>query len=431
MKKLKATLLLLLMCAGYTVQAQDTLRTNDTLAQSVSKLHSDIEALKKIKLSGYIQAQFQVADSSGIPSFEGGDFAPGVDKRFMVRRARLKVMYDNTLTQYVLQFDVSEKGLAIKDAYVKVTEPWLKTISLTAGMQNRPFGYEVPYSSSQRESPERGRMSQTLFPGERDLGAMITIQAPKTSSWNILKIEAGMFNGTGAPSAGKDASDFDFQKDFIGHIGINQVSKSEKIKYGIGASYYNGGYRQSNKYVYNLGMVKPDTLGFIVDSSDVNKGQIAKREYIGADAQLSFEFPFGITTLRGEYIQGGQPGTSSTTKSPQSDPAADTYKRKFNGGYFYFLQNIGQTKHQVVVKYDWYDPNTEVAGDEIGRSKTKLNKTDIKYSTLGLGWIYHWDHNVKFTTYYALVNNETSKNLAGYTKDIKDNVLTLRVQYKF
>lgn len=431
MKKLKTTFAALLLLAGYNAHAQDTINANDTLAQSVSRVLSDLDALKKIKISGYIQSQFQVADSSGISSFEGGDFAPGVDKRFAVRRGRLKVTYDNTLTQYVLQFDVTEKGVTIKDAYVKVTEPWLKSFSLTAGMQNRPFGFEVPFSSSQRESPERGRMSQIIFPGERDLGAMITFQAPKSSPWSTLKIEAGMFNGTGAPSPAKDASDFDFQKDFIGHISMNQVSKSEKVKYGLGVSYYDGGFRQSNKYVYNMGFVKPDTLGFIIDSADVNKGAIAKRQYIGADAQVSFEFPFGITTLRGEYIQGEQPGTSSTTKSPQADPAADTYKRKFNGAYLYFLQNIGQSKHQVVVKYDWYDPNTEVSGDEIGRSKSKLNKTDLKYSTLGLGWVYHWDHNVKFTTYYAMVTNETSKNLAGYSKDLKDNVLTLRVQYKF
>ena len=50
-----------------------------------------------------------------------------------------------------------------------------------------------------RESPERGRMSQLIFPNERDLGAMLTIQGPKLSNWNWLKLEAGLFNGTGAP----------------------------------------------------------------------------------------------------------------------------------------------------------------------------------------------------------------------------------------
>ncbi|HOZ91505.1 MAG TPA: porin, partial [Bacteroidia bacterium] len=138
-----------------------------------------LEKLSRIKISGYIQAQFQFADSAGQQSFNGGNFPAGVDKRFTVRRGRLKVQYDGkpiskgwSITQYVLQIDATEKGLALKDAYVKLTDPWVGWLSLTTGMQNRPFGYEIPFSSSTRESPERGRMSQIIFPGERDLGMM-------------------------------------------------------------------------------------------------------------------------------------------------------------------------------------------------------------------------------------------------------------------
>ena len=85
----------------------------------------------------------------------------------------------------------------------------------------------------------------------------------------------------------------------------------------------------------------------------------------------------------------------------------------------------------MLLKYDWYDPNTDVSSDEIGKSKTKLNKTDLKYTTIGLGWVYRWDTNIKITAYYDMVTNETSKNLSGFTKDLKDNVFTLRMQYKF
>ncbi|MEK6615058.1 MAG: hypothetical protein AABZ32_02940, partial [Bacteroidota bacterium] len=85
------------------------------------------------------------------------------------------------------------------------------------------------------------------------------------------------------------------------------------------------------------------------------------------------------------------------------------------------------------------DPNTDIAGDEIGKSVTapsgktfaKTGKQDLKYSTIGIGWVYRWDTNVKFTAYYDMVTNETSKNVSGATKDLKDNVFTLRVQYKF
>lgn len=420
-----------------TLIAQENTETpSDTLARAVSKLQDDLAILKKIKISGYIQAQFQVADSNGTPSFAGGNFAPNVDKRFMVRRGRIKFVYDNRLTQYVLQFNATETGVTTKEAYVKFTEPWMQAVSFQMGIFDLPFGHEVPYSSSSLETPERGRMSQTLFPDENDLGGMITFQMPKTSTWNFLKIEAAMVNGTQAK-----ATDFDWKKDFIGRISIAKTSKSEKFKYGAGVSYYDGGVRNGRKNVYTMGTDSAGHASFKGNTDTLNYGKIAKRQYMGADAQVSFDFPFGITTLKGEYIQGIQPGTSGTLKSPNTQPTTDTYLRNFNGAYFYFIQNIMNTKHQIVVKYDWFDPNTNVAGDDIGmsllankgQSFAKTGVTDLKFTTIGFGYNYKWDNNIKITLYYDLVTNEKSKNLSnkGYWKDIPDNVFTLRFQYKF
>ncbi|TAL63282.1 MAG: porin [Bacteroidetes bacterium] len=406
----------------------------DTQAVSILKLKNDLDLLKKIKISGYLQAQFQVADSNGIKSFAGGDFPANADKRFSVRRGRFKIAYDNALALYTIQVDVTEKGVGIKDAYVKITDPWTKALSLQAGVFDRPFGFEISYSSSMRETPERSRLFQTIFPDEREVGAKLTFQPPKTSKWNFLKIEGGIFNGSGPK-----AVDFDYQKDFIGNIGINKTNKKENINWGIRASYYNGGWRQNTSKVYTIAS---DSLGlnaFERDKDTLNYGAIAKRQYIGADAQISIDWVAGITSLRAEYIQGQQPGTSSTSKSPETQPTSDTYIRNFNGAYFYFLQNIAHTKHQLVLKYDWYDPNTDVEGDNIGKTVTapsgktfaKTGTTDLKYTTIGIGWVYRWDTNVKFTAYYDMVTNETTKNIALWGKDLTDNVFTLRMQYKF
>ncbi len=456
----------------------------DTLTPAVARNSFDIEALKRIKLSGYIQAQYQVADSAGQQSFNGGNFPAGTDKRFAVRRGRIKFQYDAlpnekgiSTSEYVMQFDVTEKGLTIKDVYARFTDKWIGWFSLTAGMQNRPFGYEIIYSSSMRESPERGRMSQIIFPGERDLGSMITIQGPKTSSWNWLKLDAGFFNGTGARGPGLDASDFDKKKDFIGRLGISKSTTNEKIKYGLGVSTYIGGFRQDQSNSYKYGTDSNGVKAFVIDvkkadvATDISARKSIKRNYLGADAQLSIDWLIGLTTLRAEYIQGVQPATSVSSASAtgpatstvtnnttaviqdtagnfqtvitgttSTTVASDLYSRNFNGVYFYFLQNIMQTPLQLIVKYDWYDPNTDVKGDDIGQKVSAdengvaakaTNSTDIKYSTLGLGLAYRYDANIKFTAYYDMVTNETSANVPGYTKDLKDNVFTLRMQVKF
>lgn len=435
MKKLLfATAIAFAAISGNKVMAQEeALNPLDTLATAVQKMQNDLDVLKRLQFSGYIQGQYQVAESAGESTFEGGNFPTNVDKRFTLRRARLKATYLTELSQFVFQIDATERGVFIRDLYAKFTEPYLKAFSLTAGCMNRPFGFEVPYSSSLRESPERGRMSQTIFPGERDLGAMITFQMPKTSKWNILKVEGGFFNGTGL-----GAADFDSYKDFIGNIGINRTTKSEKISYAVRASYYNGGVNQNSSTVYSMGT---DSLGanvFKMNKDTSNFGAAAKRVYTGFDAQLNIDGKFGMTSLRAEFIAGEQPGTSATSTSPSAQPT-EFYKRKFNGAYFYLLQNIGQSKHQFVLKYDWYDPNTQVKGDEIGQAVAPIsgssfkttNATDVKFTTIGIGWVYHYDNNLKLTAFVDFVNNETTKNVSAYKEDLKDDVFTLRLQYKF
>ena len=476
--KIKITLMLLcLISLTYLkVEAQDA--PLDTLTRAVESLQQREDIKDRLKISGYIQAQFQITDSAGSRGFAGGNFDSGVDKRFHLRRGRIKFQYTSpsndkgwSTSQYVLQFDVTQAGMTIKDAYAKFTDPWSGWFSITAGMQNRPFGYDIIMSSSVRESPERGRMSQIIMPNERDLGGMLTIQGPKQSMWNWVKIDLGLFNGTGAPSAGANTSDFDKFKDFIGHLGLSKASKSEMIKWGLGASLYDGGFRQDVSNLYSFGTDDQGVKGFKIEKnkSDVNPNialrKRVKRQYIGFDGQLSIDWFLGLTTIRAEYIQGTQTATYGSSTSPNSPPvsvvttnstyvvtdtsgatqsittsttstvASDLYSRKFNGAYFYFVQNIGHSPFQVVLKYDWYDPNTDVSGDEIGKSVTgnlkPTNATDIKFDTYGFGLVYRWDANVKITAYYDLVKNETSQNLSGWTRDIPDNVFTLRTQIKF
>jgi hypothetical protein len=166
------------------------------------------------------------------------------------------------------------------------------------------------------------------------------------------------------------------------------------------------------------------------------------RQYLGLDAQFYLDIPsVGGMILRGEYIFGKQPGTSSTSSSPAAQPATAAYSREIAGWYLNLIQNIGD-REQIVVKYDVYDPNTKVGASDFVSTNTSgasgLTATDVKYSTLGVGLVHHWDDNVKFVLYYEIVQNEklngitsASSALYPYREDVRDNVLTLRVQAKF
>jgi hypothetical protein len=415
---LKSFLITLLIVPSIFVQAQE--QQEDSMFRVIEKLQSDVSILSRIKISGYVQAQYQMADSAGAASFAGGNFDKGIDKRFTVRRGRLKVAYNTPLSQYVLQFDATESGMSVKDIYFKTTDPYIGAFSLTGGIFNRPFGYEIEYSSSVRESPERAMVFQTLFPGERDLGASLTIQPPKTSNYNFIKLDLGVFNGTGPK-----AKDFDNRKDFIGHLTLNKSYIQESLRIGLGASYYNGRVINGTKKVWTMS----DKV-FKVDSAAANVSAHSQRVFKGIEAQLAYVSPIGLSQLRAEYLWGKQSGSASSSKTPEAKPTTDTYVRDFAGYYVIFTQNIFQTKSQVVLKYDVYDPNTAISGAEIGASGSGTKAGDIKYATFGFGWVYRFDANLKLTAYYDVVSNEKT-NISGYTKDLKDNVFTLRLQYKF
>ncbi len=439
---MKVVLNLLVLCLIFcqTLKAQDSQAiSNDSLQKGINALKKDMDISKRLKITGWIQAQLQFADSSGQQSYDGGNFAPNVDKRFMIRRGRIRFGYTNQNSDYVLQINLTERGINLTDLFAKVTDPWTKWFALQAGLFNRPFGYEIQQSSADRETPERSRFTQILLPNERDMGAMLIIEAPKKSKWNGLKIMGGFFNGTGIPSNGDYytkpfVNDFDVFKDFIGRISYNKGFKEDKVKFGLGLSHYNGAVRQFNRTVYSrLQTDGAGVFGWVAEDSTKNnlKGKGAGRIYYGADAQFSVKSPAGTTTLRGEYIFGLQPGTASVTTSPAFEPKTATYIRPFNGYYFYFVQRIMKSKHELVFKYSVYDPNTKVAGDLIGKPGSGLNAADLKYTEIGFGYVNYFNDNIKFMLYYNLIQNETTKNLFGYSKDLKDNSFTIRMQVRF
>ncbi len=396
-----------------------------------------VKRFENIIISGYMQPQFQVAESDGAPSFAGGNFSQFSQSRFMLRRARVKVDYllktkkNFPQALFTFQIDATERGVIVRDMFIRLFEPKGNNFSMAAGLFARPFGFEVNLGSSSRETPERGRMSQILMPGERDLGVVFTFEPlNKNHKLKNFKLDAGFFNGQGVVGT----TDFDDHKDFISRL-ILKPQRINKNEFGAGLSFLRGGWKNGTKYVYNSGLSTSGDKIFVVDSSVSNLDKASPRHYYGADVQFKIRHAWGATELRAEHWFGTQPGTATTTLNPGTLPNLNgvllpTYVRHFNGSFFYFLQNIVNTKHQLLVKYDWYDPNIKVKKQEIGKAGTNLTAADIKFSTLGAGYVYHFNTQTKIIFYYDIVTNEKTQ-IAGYITDIRDNIFTCRLQFRF
>ncbi len=417
-------------CQRYLADLDSSFFIKDTVRPFLKRFDN-------IRITGYMQPQFQVAQEDGTQSFEGGNFAQFSRSRFMLRRARIKIDYLLTSKEkfpkalFTFQIDATERGVIVRDMFIRLYETKKNNLSMTAGFFARPFGFEVNLGSSYRESPERGRMSQILMPGERDLGVMFAFE-PQNKQHKLyhLKWDAGFFNGQGASGT----TDFDSHKDFISRFTLKPYAIN-KMEIGAGLSLLLGGWKNGTKYVYTSNSANNGDKIFTVDSSASNLGKSSPRHYYGADVQLKLHHNWGETEWRAEYWFGTQPGTATSTANPGTLPNSNgtplpTYVRHYDGAFFYFLQNIINTKHQLILKYDWYDPNIKVKKLEIGKAGTNLSAADIKYSTLGFGYVYHFNPQTKIIFYYDIVTNELT-NLTGATVDQKDDVFTCRLQFRF
>lgn len=414
--------------AALFAQTLNDIDTTRGFGREVFKLYQRYEALR---FSGYIQPQFQWSESKGAAGYAGGDFAPNVNNRFMLRRGRLRVDYANfnqarqPVVYFVFQFDGTERGVVIRDFWGRIFENKFQLFSFTTGMFARPFGYELLLSSSDRETPERGRMSQILMRTERDLGLMVTFEPRRPGhALHWLKWDVGLFNGQGLSGPG----DFDSHKDLITRLALKPQKLSDNLTLGAAAQAFWGGIRENSNTLYQM-----HGGHFVADTAAENIGHIAPRHYFGADAQLKLGPLRRQTELRAEFIAGAQTATRGSSETPGTVPldaqgqAAPLYERAFNGAYFYWLQRLGSVRHQVVVKYDWYDPNVSVSGAALDESFTRA---DVKFSTLGFGYVYYFNEHLKITGWFDWVRNERTR-VPGLEGDLPDNVFTCRAQYRF
>ncbi len=392
------------------------------------------EPAKKLKVSGYIQAQAEFGQYDTIAgigaSTKTGNstkFDPkidGVDSdsfvRYGIRRGRIKFDYAATAnSNAVFQLDITDGGIGFKDAYYQLfipsKNPLLnRVVGVKMGIFDRPFGDEISYSSSRRESPERSQIFQKLFPDERDLGASIMLAAPKNTLFSGLKLDAGLFSGNGI------RKDDNGKLDFIGHLKYD--NKTNDFTYGVGVSYYNGSVNNASTEWFTM-----ENSAWISQTAEANERN--KREYYGFDVQVSVKTAMGVTNLRGEMLGGTQPSVSSDFGSPKGNSYDATnlfnYNRKFKGGYLYFIQDIYKTPLTFVFKYSYLDPNTEISGNSVS------NKTDLNVSTFGVGGLWNISSVVRLQAFYEINRNETSEQIAQYKNDVCDNLFTLRLQYKF
>lgn len=379
------------------------------LDETIKELVTDRDALKRIKISGYMQINFEKSEKVTGLATDPYDSKDYIKSRFRLRRSRIKVAYDGGSTQMVVQGDYSNSGFSLKDAYLEFSEQWAKMFSLRFGVFNRP-NYEVQYSSSQRESPERSLVVQNLYPGERDLGAMLTFDHD-----DLFTLQLAAFNNTHLGTFSQQSPNYGSEPMyFMGRLTKSFVLGDLGLDVGVHGRF--GSVRTNSAKVLKADMLlsdKPDTTSYKV-------GDALDRNWFGIEAQLYYDF-FGGMKIIGEYIAGTDINQLGTTPGT-------VRIRDFNGYYVMLVKNLG-TDFQLAAKYDSYAPNSKASYDAISGA------AELTVNTFGLGIHNYTFPNVRLTLWYDNImtktNSYTSDGLQPFSADPKDNLLTFRAQYKF
>lgn len=339
----------------------------EALTEAFTESRNSLEILNRLRIAGYIQAEYVHSDASQ-NQLTGPTATRNLDT-FRVRRGRINFQYQFLPTgRFVLQPDLSSSGVALRDAYIEIAEPWTSwRHTATVGQFKWPFGYEVRQSSRDREMPERTLVVRTLFPGERDRG----LQMSGAGFGERFNYRIGVFNGNGTSTD----RDLNKRKDIVGRVGVNLGALD------LGVSGYNGA----------------EIVPLASTGNPPLQGEFEKDRW-GIDVQWVTPLP-GLG-VRGEYIRGTQP--------PNANAGASARTADVDGWYVYLVQNLG-TKHQFVLRADQYDPNVD----------TDNNST----RTLGGSYIFHYDPNIKVMFAYEQPRLENN--------DPDDDLATIRVQYTF
>jgi hypothetical protein len=456
MKILSLITLMLLIAVFFKANAQEATldeklsEVNDKVNGLVERLandEADLQKLTKIKVSGYMQAQYQYFEN---PSIQPNNF-------FSLRRARVKFTYEMTDgVKFVFTPELLPGSVVVKDAYVVLNDRWSKAFSIWAGKFNRP-NYEVEYSSSSREVAERSLVIRTLYPSERAIGAKLEynpLNVPIHLQFALINGNEAITinNASGVNLNSNENKDFDNYKDIMVRATYNlQLGNFGGLDFG--AHGYFGSYKSNA-----LKTLSSDYTTI----KDVNFGDAVKRNWVGGEFQLFADILGGLS-VKGEYIAGKNASIGyspvAAIGTTAAIPGIANFQNNFAGYYLYFIKNLGK-KNQFAFRYDYYDPNTDITGKDVTLAKytsadaTTLKsrisgKSDLATTTFSLALHHYFDDNLRISLNYDIVQNEKvgtagaltedytkadgTKVVKGldYSKVVNNNLLTLRIQAKF
>lgn len=374
----------------------------------------------------YIQGQYETHQDSQDQLTSNG--TPLNQDRFSIRRARATAMGEWQYAAMVLELDANTTNgpqVDLRKAEASLQyRPDRKLPPLamaTLGLFDAPFGYEVDESPRTRFFMERTTASRALFPGEPDLGLRLA-GAAAFFRWTIAVMNGHPLGDSSFPEQDPSGS-----KDVFFRFGVDTHPLPD-LQVAGGLSAIRGTGFHAGAAPSGAGLQWRDANGDgVVESNELvgvpaqngEPSQTFDRWMVGADLRTSFKWWLGVGKIYGEFLVAQNYDRSLYV----ADPISTGLDTRELGYYIAAQQQITQWG-EIGLRYDYYDPNSN-AFDKRGGSLIPFSEGITTISPM-IAAVLPGRARVVFQ--YDDIKNAYARSSLGVPTNLKDNVVTLRLQ---
>jgi hypothetical protein len=390
-------------------------------------------------LGAYVQAQYEHHQDSEDQIQQGGVYLN--QDRFLVRRGRIQLDAAWRWVDLAIQIDANTArgpGVFVKRAEASLVwrrGPWEAKLPargpraaevpyarLTVGLTDIPFGFELQEAARDRVFVERTLASQALFPGERDVGVVLS------GGVGFFRYALAATNGEPADDRGaKAVGDPNRAKDLVLRLGADaRPLPALRVTGGVSALYGRGFHAGTDATKDSVqwndlnqdGMVQPNELTAAPGTAATPSASFS-RWGLGADLEVRFETPLGWTRIYGEATLA----TNLDRGLFVADPVATGIDVRHLGAYGAILQEI--TPYGIVgFRFDYYDPNADFFDRRGGKLLPSSQAVKTFSPLVGL----QLPDRARLVFQYDAVRDLFARDQSGVPTDLENDRFTLRLQ---
>jgi hypothetical protein len=384
-------------------------------------------------VTGYVQGEYQTNRASEDELAQGG--VPLNRDRFVLRRARVRIDGDYKYAALQLEADGNtSRGpqLRILHAFGTLKLPGkdpkgVPIAALQVGLFDTPFGYELVEWPRTRWFMERTTASQAFFPGEPDLGAGVH-GGLSFVRWSIAAMNGEPLESrVGFPGLTPRAA-----KDVVFKLGVETKPREDLAVSGHVSGLRGKGFHAGTdgtkgtvqwKDANEDGAIQPVELSGVPATAPV-PSQLFERWAVGADLQAKLTTRLGATQVYGEVVLAKNMDRGMFV----ADPIVTSIDSRELAFYAGVVQEI--TRWGVAgFRFDHYDPNSDAFDKRGGKLLPTSQAIDTFSPLVGLRLPDPSGiDRARLLLQYDFVRDKLARDERGLPTDMKNDVLTLRLQ---